>query len=93
MKLVVSAEALGDLERLRHFLARESPAAGARAAAALEAAIQSLHDFPDRGRPAGADLRELNVPFGRSAYVLRYAVVTEADMIVVIRHWHAREER
>jgi len=33
------------------------------------------------------------VPFGRSAYLLRYDYFAEADEIVILRVWHAREER
>jgi plasmid stabilization system protein ParE len=35
--------------------------------------------------------RELFVPFGAGAYVLRYRI--HADTIVVLRVWHSREER
>jgi hypothetical protein len=33
------------------------------------------------------------VPFGRSAYVLRYAYSIENHEIVVLRIWHGREAR
>ena len=50
--------------------------------------------FPDRGRPTGtADVRELIVPFGSSAYVLRYAHAARADEVIVLRIWHGREQR
>ena len=35
--------------------------------------------------------RELYLPFGSGGYVLRYVVAREE--IVVIRVWHAREDR
>jgi len=35
--------------------------------------------------------RELFIPFGASAYVLRYRI--HDDTLVVIRVWHSREER
>jgi plasmid stabilization system protein ParE len=94
MKITVSQEALADLARLHDFLEGKSPRAAERAIATLVAAIQSLDNFPERGRPSGAaNLRELIVPFGRSSYVLRYAYRAEADEIVVIRLWHSREAR
>jgi len=37
--------------------------------------------------------RELMVPFGRSAYVVRYAHVAEAKEIIILRVWHGRETR
>ena len=38
-------------------------------------------------------MRELIVPFGRSAYVLRYAYSQGRDEVVIVRAWHSREER
>jgi len=64
------------------------------AAAAIGNAIRSLDLFPERGRQSGAgDTRELVVPFGRSAYIVRYAILTEAKEIVILRVWHGREQR
>ena len=58
------------------------------------AAVQSLEAFPERGRrTAKPGIRELVVPFGQSAYVLRYARRKQSGEIVVLRVWHAREER
>ena len=94
MKLIVSPEAIADLERLRAFLADKNPAAAQRAAAAIIGAIQSLDMFPDRGHPTStADVRELIVPFGSSAYVLRYAHAARADEVIILRIWHGREQR
>lgn len=94
MKIVVAPEVAADLERLRQFLIDESPEAAARAGALLETAMLSLEDFPGRGRPTGvADVRELIVPFGNSAYVLRYGHLADADTVVILRVWHGREER
>lgn len=33
------------------------------------------------------------VPFGRSAYILRYAHLLGTDEIVILRIWHSRENR
>ena len=94
MKLIVSPDAITDLDRLRAFLADKNPAASQRAVAAIMTAIQSLDMFPDRGRPTGiAGVRELIVPFGRSAYVLRYSHIPHADEVLILRIWHGREQR
>lgn len=94
MKLIVSPEAAADLNRLRAFLADKSPDAAQRAAGSLIHAIQSLDTFPDRGQPTGIEgVRELIVPFGSSAYVLRYVHLTNVDEVVVLRIWHGREQR
>jgi plasmid stabilization system protein ParE len=50
--------------------------------------------MPERGRLSGLpNIRELIVPFGRSAYVLRYTHSIENHEIVVLRVWHGREAR
>jgi plasmid stabilization system protein ParE len=94
MKLIVSRAAAVDLERLRSFLAKTNPAAAGRAATILASAIQSLDTMPKRGRPSELpNIRELIVPFGQSAYVLRYTYSIENQEIVVLRVWHGREAR
>jgi plasmid stabilization system protein ParE len=94
MTLIISRAAQADLERLCSFLAKCDPTAAGRAAAALEAAIQSLDTMPARGRPSILpNTRELIVPFGRSAYVLRYTYSSDNEEVVVLRIWHGRETR
>jgi toxin ParE1/3/4 len=94
MTLVVARAAFADLERLHAFLADKNPDAATRSATALMAAVESLQQFPERGRPVGdGNLRELIVSFGRSGYVLRYVYSAAADEIVILRIWHGRETR
>lgn len=94
MRLVVSRQVAADLDRLHTFLADKDQDAAQRAIGIIVGAIRSLDVFPERGRPSGAPgIRELIVRFGRSAYLLRYAYLAEADEIVILRIWHAREER
>jgi plasmid stabilization system protein ParE len=94
VKLVVSRAAAADLARLRTFLADKNPAAAQRATSGIVDAIDSLAAFPGRGRTSGvAGLRELVVPFGRSAYVVRFAHDPQRQEIVIVRVWHAREAR
>jgi plasmid stabilization system protein ParE len=92
VKLVVSAAAQSDLVRLQAFLRDKNPAAAQRAVAVLDAGMRSLDTFPQRGLLCGAPgVRELIVPFGHSAYVLRYALLPLTDEIVILRIWHGRE--
>jgi plasmid stabilization system protein ParE len=92
VKLVVSSAAQSDLERLRAFLQDKNPAAAQRAVTVLAAAMQSLDAIPQRGLSSGVPgVRELIVPFERSAYVLRYAFLPPTDEIVILRIWHGRE--
>jgi len=94
VKLIVSPDAAADLNRLRAFLAAKNPDAAQRASTSLIRAMQSLDTFPDRGRLTGVEgMRELIVPFGSSAYVLRYAHSVDADEVIVLRIWHGREQR
>jgi plasmid stabilization system protein ParE len=94
VKLIVSPAAAADIERLHAFLADKNPNAARRAVAVLVRAIQSLDALAERGRPAGtAGLRELAVPFGRSAYIVRYAHDAAREEVVIVRIWHGREDR
>jgi plasmid stabilization system protein ParE len=94
VRLIVSPDAVADLDRLRKFLADKNPPAARRAVTAISTAIQSLDTSPDRGRPTPApSVRELIVPFGRSAYVLRYSHLPDSDEVVILRIWHGREHR
>ena len=80
-----------DLERLPRFLDSKSAAAAARSRAILVAAIDSLREMPNRGRPGPKQsTRELVVPFGRDAYVLRYRVDTSEVVVIGIRHTRER---
>ena len=93
MKVVWLPEALADLERLYDFLVDKDPAAAARAMRTIDSGADSLEAFPELGRPIGDDTgrRELFVPFGAGAYVLRYRI--HHNTVVIIRVWHSREER
>jgi plasmid stabilization system protein ParE len=94
VKLIVSRSAVADIERLHAFLTEENPVAAQRVVGVLARAIQSLDTFPDRGRPSPVTgARELIVPFGRSAYILRYVHDAPREEVVVLRIWHGREER
>ena len=94
MRLVVSRAATADLERLRHFLAHWDTQLAVRAISAIDDAGQSLANYPERGRSVGIPgIRELIIPFGRSAYVLRYAYSASRDEVVILRIWHGREDR
>lgn len=95
MNYVFLPEAVEDIERLYDFLAAHSPEAAAKAMLAIDDGIELLLANPLIGpkmdeRP---DIRQLFIPFGKSAYVLRYRIHTEAETLVVIRVWHGREDR
>ncbi len=80
MKLTVGRAAIADVERLREFLAENDSDTAQRAAAAIGRSAAFARGVSARGRPSGiAGLRELIVPFGQSAYVVRYAYVAARD--------------
>jgi plasmid stabilization system protein ParE len=70
LKVVLSARAERDVERLWAFLASKNPRAADRFLDEIERAYRSLSDFPDRGRPARPDFRELVVPRARHTWQL-----------------------
>jgi hypothetical protein len=52
------------------------------------------HRSPDRGRPVrDAGARELIVPFGKSAYIVRHSHNARRQEVVIFRIWHGREAR
>lgn len=86
--------ALADVERLHAFLQEKSPTAAMRAAQTILDGARLLESAPEAGRPMNDDTgrRELFLAFGAGAYVLRYQC-DAAGTVVVIRVWHARENR
>ena len=79
--------------RLYDFLAEKSPDAAARAMELILDGAESLEMMPDMGKPMNDETgrRELYLPFGASAYILRYKL--DGAVVVIIRVWHSREIR
>ena len=90
-RIAVSSLARADLIRLRQFIASESKAAAALAIQRLLSGVRLLRDFPELGVAVRKPFRHLILPYGRSAYVVRYRVTKEE--IVIVRIWHGREKR
>jgi plasmid stabilization system protein ParE len=93
MNLVWLLEARDDIQRLYDFLLERDPEAAKRAVRAIQVGAKSLIEHPRAGRALDDETgrRELFVPFGAAAYVLRYFLLD--DRIVVVRVWHSREKR
>jgi plasmid stabilization system protein ParE len=86
--------AQADVIRLRQFLEPHGDNLARRVVQTLVRAAHSLETFPDRGRPAAREgYRELIIPFGRGAYIMRYLVDHERDAVLIARIWHSRENR
>jgi plasmid stabilization system protein ParE len=90
VKLVYTDDAIGDLNRLRDFIAAHNPSAAARIATELIGKIELLQISPRIGVPVEASpvpgsIRDM--VFGR--YVVRYSV--HASAIIILRIWHSLE--
>jgi plasmid stabilization system protein ParE len=84
-------DALDDVARLYDFLAVNSPVAARHAASVIREAADRVAENPEIGVPR-AEFREWFAPFGRSSYVLRYAILDGGEVLVT-RVWHSRERR
>ena len=93
MKVVWLPEARDDIQRLYDFLIDKDPRAAERAIRAIQLGGTRLQELPRIGRRMDDDTgrRELFIPFGAGAYVLRYRI--HHDTVVLIRVWHNREAR
>jgi plasmid stabilization system protein ParE len=92
--ILLSPDAVEDIERLRSFLDQHNPDAARRALALIWTAIDRLQEYPDLGMPTGdADIRQIVVRFGASGYIVRYASLPEDGNILITRIWHGREAR
>jgi len=73
------------------FLAPLNRRAAIRAVGVIEGALASLADFPERGAlGAKASYREIQVRFGRGAYVVRYQVRPEGVLVTRLFHSNGR---
>jgi len=87
-RLIYSAQALADLERLTDFLMESDPAAAAETVELIAEAVNVLAHHPMIGRPVEPPLRELVISRGRTGYVALYSLeeVDDAVLILAIRH-------
>jgi len=95
VKLVFLPEAVEDIDRLYNFLSPKNPIAAQKAMLAIDEGLEMLRENPFIGLQMqdNPDYQELFVPFGKSAYVLRYRIHQATDELVVVRVWHGRESR
>jgi plasmid stabilization system protein ParE len=92
--ILLSPDAVEDVERLRAFLDQNNPGAARRALASIWTAIERLQEFPELGMPTeDAEIRQIVVRFGSSGYIVRYAALPGEKDILITRIWHGREAR
>ncbi len=88
-RLVWSARALRDVQRLHRFLAGKNPAAAVRAIQAIRSGLKIIALQPGIGRPIDElDLpyREWLISFGDSGYVVRYRLEDNNVTLLAVRH-------
>ena len=90
-RLIYSARALDDLERVTDFLVDTDPAAAAVTADLIAEAVTILAHHPLIGRPAEHGLRELVISRGRTGYVALYSFETAQDCVLILAVRHQRE--
>ena len=84
-------EALLDVTRVHVFLKTKNTGAAKRVASLLQKGGNMLATYPEAGSPINGDKRELVMPFGAGAYVLRYRIANQT--VFIIRVWHSKENR
>lgn len=89
MKLVYTASAVDDLERLRTFLVGKNPPAARQTVKRLRDAALRLRKHPLLGIAMDRDpsLRDLIV----GDYLIRYRVCPQRKTITIMRIWHGKE--
>jgi toxin ParE1/3/4 len=92
--ILLSRDAVQDVERVRTFLDRDNPDAARRALELIWTAIERLKDFPSLGTPTeDPDIRQLVIRFGASGYIVRYIILPDTEDVLITRIWHGRETR
>jgi plasmid stabilization system protein ParE len=92
--ILLSPDALTDIERVREFLHINNPEAAKRALRVIFAALDKLTVFPDLGRPTTEEgICQIIIRFGAAGYIVRYVVLPENGDVLVLRIWHGREAR
>lgn len=94
-RLILTSQAIDDLERVANFLATKSPEAADRAKVVIAEHIEKIQRFPTIYRPVltQKDRREVVIAFGSYGYAMRYHYDPEADTVAITNVWHQREER
>jgi plasmid stabilization system protein ParE len=88
-RLIWTAQALTDVQRLYRFLASKNIDAARRAVQAIRQGVKVLSLQPGMGRPIEdlpVEFREWLIDFGDSGYVARYRLDADAIVVLAVRH-------
>ena len=91
MRLIYTARAHRDIERLSEFLRESAPEAAAATGDIIFEAIEILERHPLMGRPFTRRLRELVISRGRSGYLALYHIDHAGKRILIVAIRHQRE--
>jgi addiction module RelE/StbE family toxin len=90
VKIIWTQTARHDLENLRDYILEHDPGAASRIAAAIHHSVDTLMQFPARGRPGRLPgTRELVVV--GTPYVVPYKL--EGDVLVIVAVLHGAQRR
>jgi len=89
MKVVLTKDAIRDLNSIRLHISLESPRAAVRVTTRLMDACDSLAFFPERGRRGSEPGTRESVVV--RPYVIVYRIVLE--QVDILRVWHAAQNR
>ncbi|OGA73257.1 MAG: hypothetical protein A3G27_19330 [Betaproteobacteria bacterium RIFCSPLOWO2_12_FULL_66_14] len=90
-RVIHSAEALADLERIIEHLLEHAPQAAPGAIKRIRGAIEILEGHPEIGRRVDPDRRELVISRAATGYLALYRYDPEQDLVRVLRIRHQRE--
>lgn len=90
-RVIYSARALDDLERLTDFLLAQSPDLALETLDIIEDAVDVLVRHPMIGRQLPDGLRELVISRGHTGYVALYSFEAQHDAALVLAIRHQRE--
>ena len=88
-QVIITQAALADIQRLRNFLRSKDAGAAREAGKVIIQAIQSLRQFPGRGRGVewlGENYRELLIKFGGTGYMAVYRIDDLKVFVLAVRH-------
>jgi plasmid stabilization system protein ParE len=88
-RLIWSAPALRDVQRVQRFLVDKNPDAARRAMQAIRQGVKVLAKQPAIGRPVDdmePEFREWLIDFGDSGYVVMYRFDGSTALVLALRH-------
>jgi len=90
-RLIYSAQALADLERLVDFLLDDEPVAAQDTVESNIEAVSILNNHPLLGHGVESGLRELVISRGRTGYMALYSYEEPFDEVLILAIRHQRE--